>query len=356
MDSTIVQYFPDQTGGHLQARILLFDHAIQLYNLEENSFMAAFPYSGIRLISQHASSYRFSLLPNGSSELEVPSGHILLPELLKATNRKKLARNNSLRKFAIPAGLLGVAGLAVGLYYLVIAGVSSVGLQLISPKKEAELGKMIYSSLVSGMPVDSAAGEKLAAFAGKLRLSENYTLHFTVVDEKEVNAFAIPGGHIVVYKGILQQMQRPEELVALLGHEASHVNERHSLRNMLQDMTGTFVLSLVLGDMGALGGTIAGNANKLRSLSYSRSLEEEADEKGMERMLQNKVDPKGMIWLMDRLKEAEKEIRMPGFLSTHPLTEERKATAQKFVSSHRGDPELSPELQKSWEKLKEQVR
>lgn len=356
MDSTIVQYFPDQTGGKLPARMLLFSNAIHLYDPEQNSFLAAFPYSGIRVIRQDALSARFLLLPDGSSELEVPAAHILLPELLKATNRKIQARKNTLRKLAIPAGLLGVAGLAAGLYYLVIAGVSSVGLQFISPKKEAELGKMIYASLVSGMPVDSAAGEKLAAFAGNLRLSENYSLHFTVVDEKDVNAFAVPGGHIVVYKGILEQMQRPEELVALLGHEASHVNERHSLRNMLQDMTGTFVLSLVLGDMGALGGTIAGNANKLRSLSYSRSLEEDADAKGMERMLQNKVDPKGMIWLMDRLKAAEKEVRMPGFLSTHPLTEERKATAQKFVSGHKIETELRPELLESWEQLKEQIR
>ncbi|MBC6492278.1 M48 family metallopeptidase [Flavihumibacter stibioxidans] len=356
MDSTIVQYFQKKSAGFLPARMLLFNNAIQLYSPDENSFIAAYPYNGISLIAREQGSARFSLLPDRSAELEVPEQHFLLTELLKATNVKLQKRKKRMGKLVLPAALLAMAGLAAALYYLLVAGVSSIGLQLISPKKEAELGKMIYSSMVSGMPVDTAAGVKLAAFAEKLKLSENYTLHFTVVDEKEVNAFAIPGGHIVVYKGILQQMQRPEELAALLGHEASHVNERHSLRNMLQELTGTFVLSLVLGDMGALGTTIAGNANKLRSLSYSRGLEEEADEKGMERLLQNSVDPKGMIWLMDRLKESEKEVSMPGFLSTHPLTEERKASAQKFVSKHPGGNNKTAALEESWTALKEATR
>jgi Zn-dependent protease with chaperone function len=354
-DSTIVKYFDGSSARPLQARMLLFNNAIQLYNIDENSFLAAFPYNDIKLLSKTVSTAHFSLMADGSHNLEVPADHILLPELLKMTDESGDKWYRKLFKLKIPALILIFLCITIGLYYFLVAGVSRIGLGLISPKKEAELGKMIYSAMMEDARIDSVATRQLTDFAGHLKLSEKYKLQFTVLDEKEVNAFAIPGGHIIVYKGILQKMNRPEELVALLGHESSHVNERHSLQNMLQDLTGGFMLSIVFGDLGSLGGSIAGKANTLRSLSYSRGLEKEADEQGMQRMLKNDVDPRGMIMLMDRLKESEKDLNLPGFLSTHPLTTERKADAQKFVKQHPVKSKVPEDLSISWNRLKKTV-
>ena len=241
------------------------------------------------------------------------------------------------------------------MYYLLVTGISGVGIRLISPKKEAQLGELIYEAMLKDAIIDTVSSRLLTDFAGELRMSEKYNLKFTVVDDKEVNAFAIPGGHIVVYKGILQQMTRPEELVALIGHESSHINERHSLRNMMQELTGNFVLSMVFGDLGSIGGAIAGRANALRSLSYSRSLEKEADEQGMHRMLRNRIDPHGMVMLMDRLKAAEKDVKLPGFLSTHPLTDERREQALKFVSEHPAEATMTQKLKSNWDHLKKSI-
>lgn len=355
MDQTIVQYFNGQSARPVPARILLFNNAIQLYDIVDNNFLADFPFNGIRLLSNSGDAVHFSLVSDGSQTLQIPRHHLMLPELMKYESGDSDRWFEGLSKIKLPL-LLGLFLLVViGGYYLLVSGLSGIGLQLISPRKEAELGKLVYEAMIKDQTIHQDATQALADFSTSLDLSENYDLQFTVVDDTMVNAFAIPGGHIVVYKGILQKMQRPEELVALLGHEASHVNERHSLRNMLQELTGSFMLSMVFGDLGSIGGAVASQANMLRSLSYSRSLEESADEEGMKRMVKNNVHPEGMVMLMDRLKEASEGIELPGFLSTHPLTEDRKQHAQEFARKHSIKRDLPPVLITNWDILKRSI-
>lgn len=353
--STVVYYFDGNSARPRPARLLVYDQALHLYETAEDHFIAAFPYQEVKQLSSDNSYVHFSLLTDRSQALDVPLNHPLLPEIIKLSEGKNKSWSGGLSRIKLPILVLIFLLVVVGIYYALVSGVSGLALQFISPKKEAELGKMIYSSLMENEKIDTAATDLLQKFASDLKLSEQYTLQFTVVDANEVNAFAIPGGHIVVYKGILQKMRKPEELVALLGHESTHVNERHSLRNMLQEMTGSFMLSMVFGDLGSIGGAIAGRANALRSLSYSRGLEEEADEKGMERMLKNKVNPNGMVNLMDRLKEAEKDIHLPGFLSTHPLTTERKANALNFTTLHPYNEPVPEAIAMDWKALKAEV-
>lgn len=352
-DSTIVKYSEPGSASPLLARILLFNNAVHLYDAGSNAFITAYPYKEISVLEQNEHATLFSVGDRG--EIDVPAEHFSLPELLKLSGYGRSRWAISLNRLKVPLLLTAFLVFAVSVYYLLVSGISGIGIRLISPKKEAQLGQMIYDAMLKDATIDTAASVLLTDFAAQLRMSEKYNLKFTVVDDKEVNAFAIPGGHIVVYKGILQQMTNPEELVALIGHESSHINERHSLRNMMQELTGNFVLSMVFGDLGSIGGVIAGRANALRSLSYSRSLETEADEQGMHRMLRNRIDPQGMVMLMDRLKAAEKDVQLPGFLSTHPLTEERRVQALKFVTDHPGEAEMSPKLKHNWEQLKKAI-
>lgn len=329
-------------------RLLLFQRAVQLYDCAGNDFISAFAYKDIRYLSEDNSYLRFSLLPAGGAALEIPRQHPLLSELLVHTNR----RRSFTARLKWPALLLTALALLAGLYFLLVSTVSGFALQFISPQKEAELGEMMFNNLIAQEKTDARATRLLNNFAGDLQLSEKYRLQFTVVDDSLVNAFAVPGGHIVVYKGILQKMQQPEELVALLGHESTHINERHSLRSILRQMTGGMMLSLVFGDFGSIGGAIADKADLLQGLSYSRRLEEEADQQGMQRMVDNGVNPRGMAMLMDRLQAAEQGQRLPGFLSTHPVTADRKAAALRFAGKHSVQQPLPPRLLADWQALK----
>ncbi|MBZ5856655.1 M48 family metallopeptidase [Flavihumibacter profundi] len=349
--SNNVQYYATVKGIAFPVRILLFDQAIQLYDAATQDYIRAFPCNGVKLSGKGPGKFIFALLPDGSQLLEIPDTHYFLPELLKKTGAIKHPALTGLRKLQVPVSVLLVGMAVVGLYYLLVSGIAAFGVQFISPRKEAELGKMIYASIIENEKIDTTATVLINQFAAKLQLSEQYKIVISVVNEKEVNAFAIPGGQVVVYKGILKNLKRPEELVALLCHESSHVNERHSLKNILQEMTGSMVITMVFGDLGSIGDAIIGNANALRSLSYSRGLEKEADELGMQRMLRNQVNPNGMVLLMDRLMESEKGLELPGFLSTHPLTADRKRYARQYVVRNPLNMAQRADINRDWNAL-----
>jgi predicted Zn-dependent protease len=139
----------------------------------------------------------------------------------------------------------------------------------------------------------------------------------------EVNAFAIPGGHIVVYDAILDNMKTPEELAALLGHEASHIALRHSLRTIFRSMARTMFLWLIMGNQHSVISTVISNADELKGLQYSRSLETDADNNGMQLMAKSGIDVKGMLRLMQLLQKESGKAEPAAFLSTHPVFKDR---------------------------------
>ena len=166
-----------------------------------------------------------------------------------------------------------------------------------------------------------------------LRRPANVAPHFKptfhYVNDDQVNAFAMPGGHIVVFSGIAEKMTMPGQLAALLAHEGTHVEERHSTRMIMRSMGSYVFLSLLLGDLSGVAGVIAQNADNIRGLGYSRSLESEADGVGQERMKASGMDPAGMVNLLELLdKEAQDMPEELSFLSSHPLTAERMDKAR----------------------------
>jgi predicted Zn-dependent protease len=101
-------------------------------------------------------------------------------------------------------------------------------------------------------------------------------------------------------------------------------------------------------DVSQVGGILLLNADKLRGLSYSRSLEKEADENGLAIMRRNKVDVNGMLKMFNRLKEAD-TTATPDFLNTHPLTEKRiRYTKENIRNGKQADAVTDPVLQELW--------
>ncbi|MFC2166124.1 M48 family metalloprotease [Acidobacteriota bacterium] len=153
--------------------------------------------------------------------------------------------------------------------------------------------------------------------------------HFAVLDSPVVNAFAVPGGYVYVTRGILALMNSEAELAVVLGHELGHVNARHSIHRMSEQML--FQVGLAVGS--ALNQTfanIAGLAStgvQLLFLKYSRDDERQADQLGVEYSRKGKYNPGEMIPFFHSLEElgdlSGGRQSLPGFLSTHPLTSER---------------------------------
>jgi beta-barrel assembly-enhancing protease len=192
-----------------------------------------------------------------------------------------------------------------------------------SKEKEIALGDQMYNSLISGAKVDIHKTEAVNAFYKALHYGIDYPIQITVVESDEVNAFAVPGGHIVVYDAILDGMKTPEELAALLGHEASHVALRHSLRNIFRSLARKMFLLMVIGGDAGIAGYIADRADDLKGLEYSRSLETEADDNGIQLMRKSGINPVGMLRLMELLQKEGTGKEPSALLSTHPVFESR---------------------------------
>ncbi len=247
---------------------------------------------------------------------------------------------------------IGLLALIVLAYFYVLPPAAEKAAELLPESFDNEIGDVFIDTFLDENDVDTTKTKYLKQFAAELNLNNNKPLEFTVVTSEEVNAFALPNGHIVVYSGILEDMESPEALVALLGHEASHVNNRHSTKMLCRNLAGYMVVSLIFSDVNGIMAVLANNAQQLHSLSYSRAFEKEADEQGLNILMHNNLDPNGMVALFEQL-DAESEFTVPEIISSHPLTKERKENMQRIITESTYQVTPNEKLEAVFEKIKQ---
>jgi predicted Zn-dependent protease len=144
--------------------------------------------------------------------------------------------------------------------------------------------------------------------------------HIHVVNNNEVNAFALPGNHIVVHTGLIYMCDNPEELVGVLAHEIAHLEKRHVIERMRTEG----IITLLEGAVAQGGGaTVASAVGELAGLAFSRDQENEADEVGFVFLTNSNIRPNGMATLFRKMKQEELSGFVPEFMSTHPELESR---------------------------------
>ena len=234
-------------------------------------------------------------------------------------------------------GFPKIAGIAVVMfalivlaYFYVLPPVAEKSAALLPESFDTSLGNAFMAAFLNENKIDSAKTAHLEKFAAQINFENTKPLRFSIVDSKEVNAFALPNGQIVVYKEILNKMKCSSELAALLAHEAAHVNHRHSTKMLCRNLAGYMLISLILSDVNGIMAVLADNAQQLHTLSYSRKFENESDEQGLRILMNNNIDPNGMVQLFE-LIEKEEKIKVPKIISTHPLAKERKENMQNII-------------------------
>jgi len=170
------------------------------------------------------------------------------------------------------------------------------------------------------------------ALPQKDRTTWDYQFH--VLDSKEINAFALPGGPMFMFTGLMDRVHSDDELAAVTGHEMTHVRKQHWAKAAAKQQERSIGLGVLLGLTRAGQGWqfVAGAANTIIGLKYSRSEEDEADAGGLQNMVDAGYDPHGMLDLFHTLQTSSgKGGGLPAFLSDHPLTSERiKKTQQRI--------------------------
>jgi predicted Zn-dependent protease len=164
-------------------------------------------------------------------------------------------------------------------------------------------------------------------------------VELVVVDNPTINAFAVPGGVIGIHNGLLLYAQTEDELATVIAHEIAHLSQRHFSRRLefaqrqqpltLASMLAGFVLmATVGGDAGLAALTAAQAAAQDSALRYSRSNEAEADRVAMQTIVDAGMDPHAASVMFERMLQASRYAtgnRVPEFLRTHPLSENRIA-------------------------------
>lgn len=263
---------------------------------------------------------------------------------------EKLVNQNFKIHAFIAVLLLGFIGFGY-VYFIPWAAEKSV--VLIPEEYDNHLGNLFFEQNTLFDAIDVKKTKALNLFAQELELKNSKKLKFTVIDSDIVNAFALPDGNIVVYTGILNSMQNYDELVGLIGHETSHVNNRHAMKMLCRNLSGYIFISAVLGDANGVMATIGDNVNTLQSLSFSRAFEHEADSDGFKILVNNKVNPKGMSNLFKRLQDEENGIAVPEFLSSHPVTTERISFINKMIQSKKYTFDENLKLKNLFDQIKQ---
>lgn len=246
-------------------------------------------------------------------------------------------------------GALSLAALAALVFFGVPPAARFLA-GLVPPSWEARWGRSIERQVVElfGLAGEGdgarvcvdAAGR--AAFEKMLRriAAESdapYDFRLLVVDSEAVNAFALPGGGIVFFHGLLDFAEGPGEVAGVLAHEVGHVIHRHGTEALMKGFALDIAVNIVTG-----GGWSGDIGKALIGSSYSRDAESEADATGLALMAAAGYDGRGMAAFLHRLEEKEGDI--PGalaLLSSHPLSARRAAIAE--ATAQPGAPPLSPD-------------
>jgi predicted Zn-dependent protease len=213
-------------------------------------------------------------------------------------------------------------------------------LVLMSPEREAQLGAQTAAQVAEEMglvesPALSAYVDEIGQRLARHSPRRDVVYRFAVVDMKEPNAFALPGGYIYVSRGLLAIANSEAELANVIGHEIGHVAARHSAQRETRALgvgvlaaLGTVAAAAAGGESAAQGAAQIGQvAGAGLIASYGRGQERQADEVGQKLAAQAGWDPAAMASFLRTLgREAELrsgESHRPSFLDSHPMTGER---------------------------------
>ncbi len=282
----------------------------------------------------HQEEGRYAISPtdaNAQSQL-IDTAPAPLSGLLQVARKDASSKQ---RRSRVGLGVLGLVLLlpllAIGVLMWKSHDIAGWAAGYISLEHEQQLGALAFEQATAGMKlreggVDAAAIREIGA---RLTKGSKYAYRWYVAEDPAVNAFAVPGGYVVVNTGLIQAADSAEEVAGVLAHEVQHIERRHTLKNIVHSLGLRAALSLALGDIGS--GMLGDVATRLSELKFGRELESESDRLGLLALKQAGIAPQGMVSFFDKLRKQE-SAAPPALLSTHPASEERMQALQAMIA------------------------
>ncbi len=220
-------------------------------------------------------------------------------------------------------------------------GINAGQLNLVTSPEEVQMGKKFSVEIESQFEIYQDAGvtryvQRVGDRLVQVSDRKDIEYTFTVINRNELNAFALPGGYIYIYTGLLAVMDDESQLAGVLAHEIGHVAARHSTERLTMMYGYQVFADLILGKNPNMMAQLVSNIFSTAGfLAYSRKDEFEADRLGTHYVYSAGYDPGGMMELLGKLRAVEQ--REPGkleeLLSTHPPTSDRIRNVSAIIES-----------------------
>jgi predicted Zn-dependent protease len=280
-------------------------------------------------------------LAHGDARLTVEDPAFAAALAAAAPTVKRAARRSLL------FGTIGTIALlaAVGGLWWSLPLIAGKVVAYIPPSWEEELGATVEEQPNWGAHCTGSAGSAaLTALTGRLIKGIEPPFPITVIvrDSPVVNAYALPGGHVALLRGLLDEAQSPDEVAGVLAHELTHALDRHPMRALVANSGLALLIEVTLGN-----GTGASVGFLLTTLSYSRAMEAEADAGAVKLLRRAGIGTEGFATFFERMEKRGLGSKLP-YLSTHPPDAQRVA-AVRAEATHGKAPALS---NAEWQALK----
>lgn len=200
----------------------------------------------------------------------------------------------------------------------------------VSVENEQRIGNSILKQIkAEGNVVEKGpAVDAIKHIGDKLTKGSRYTYQWVIQKDKSVNAFALPGGIVVVNAGLIQKADNADEVAAVLAHEMQHVEQRHSLQSMIHSLGWATLLVVVLGDVNVATAVVV---HQLGNVYFSRDKEDEADRLCVEALRKANITLQGMPNFLKKLEDLYGSNDMMVWMSSHPSTSDRILAIEKII-------------------------
>jgi predicted Zn-dependent protease len=230
--------------------------------------------------------------------------------------------------------------------HLLLAAAAAI--TLVSVEQEIEIGREAAAKVRREMPelTDAQVTGYVRGVARRLvqvAPGPKYPYSVSVLNYRDINAFALPGGPVWINRGVLQAATNESQVAGVLAHEIAHIAQRHAADQLTKGVLANFGLGLLgafLGNSGGAGaaqmaaGVIANGA----FLKFSRDDEREADRVGLQMLTRAGWDGRGMVELFEILRRESKRdpVAVEAFFSSHPAPKDRQTALQAAIKRSKG--------------------